>query len=60
MTTFHVIHIIVGAWLILSPYLNILDARSMTVNSAVIGAVVLLYNLWYLFARSNVDVRQEP
>lgn len=59
MTTFHVIHIIVGAWLILSPYLNILDARSMTVNSAVIGAVVLLYNLWYLFARSNVDVRQE-
>ena len=59
MTTFHVIHIIAGAWLILSPYLNILDARSMTVNSAVIGAVVLLYNLWYLFARNNVDVRQE-
>ena len=59
MTTFHVIHIIAGAWLILAPYLNILDFQSMATNSAVIGGVVLLYNLWYLFARDNVDVREE-
>ncbi|MFO8059330.1 MAG: SPW repeat protein [Bacillota bacterium] len=59
MTTFHVIHIIAGAWLIISPYLNIFDTRNLMVNSAVIGAVVLLYNLWFLFARTNVDVRPE-
>ncbi len=59
MTTFHTIHVLAGAWLILAPYLNILDTRNLMMNSAIVGAVVLLYNVWYLFARQNVDATQQ-
>lgn len=61
MTTFHIIHILVGAWLIVSPYLGVFDnmQNGMLWNNVIIGAVVALYNAWYLFARNNVDVRQD-
>lgn len=56
MTTFHIIHIIAGAWLILAPMFDILrTAESVFWNNIIVGTVVLLYNLYYLFARQNVD-----
>ena len=59
MTTFHIIHIIVGAWLIVSPYLGIFDtmANGLFWNNVIVGAVIALYNAWFLFARGSVDVK---
>jgi len=58
LTTFHVIHIIVGIWLVAAPLLGILTTRSaILTNNIVVGAVVALYNAWFLFVRSNTDVK---
>lgn len=58
MTTFHVIHILVGAWLALAPYLGFLESESTLVyNNLIVGAVVALYNLYYLAAKNNVAVK---
>ncbi len=58
MTAFHVIHILVGAWLALAPYLGFLDTETALVyNNLIVGAVVALYNLYYLAVKSNVDVK---
>ncbi len=57
MTTFHVIHIIVGIWLIAAPYLGILTTRSaINLNNVIVGAVIALYNAWFLFVRGNTNV----
>ncbi len=59
MTTFHLIHIIVGAWLILAPLVGIFATyQGLVWNSVIVGAVVGLYNAWYLFARQNVEVKR--
>lgn len=60
VTTFHIIHIIVGAWLIISPNLGVFDTmtRGLFWNNVIVGAVVALYNAYYLFARGNVDVKR--
>lgn len=58
MTTFHVIHIIVGIWLVAAPLLGIFTTRSALItNDIIVGAVVALYNAWFLFVRGNTDVR---
>jgi hypothetical protein len=58
MTAFHVIHILVGAWLALAPYLGFLETESaLVMNNLIVGAVVALYNLYYLAAKGNVDVK---
>lgn len=58
MTTFHIIHIVVGLWLVAAPLLGLFTTRSaLLTNNIVIGAVVALYNAWFLFMRSNTDVR---
>lgn len=60
MTTFHIIHLLAGAWLILGPFLGFLDTfDSLYWNSIIIGIVVGVYNLYYLFARKNVDVNTQ-
>jgi len=58
LTTFHVIHIIVGIWLVAAPLLGIFTTRSSLItNNIVVGAVIALYNAWFLFMKSNMDVR---
>lgn len=60
MTTFHAIHILVGIWLVLSPFTGILaTSQAVFWNNVIIGAVVALYNIYYLFLRQNVDAGQE-
>ena len=44
MTTFHWIHIIVGAWLAFVNLMPILPSGLLMLNNAIIGAVVALYN----------------
>ena len=56
MTTFHAIHILVGAWLVLAPFTGLLDtATAVFWNNVIIGAVVALYNIYFLFLRQNID-----
>ena len=46
MTAFHVIHILVGAWLALAPYLGFLETESaLVMNNLIVGAVVALQSL---------------
>lgn len=57
MTTFHVIHIVVGAWLALVNVTNIMTGTTLAWNNFLIGLVVAVYNIYYLFASKNVDVQ---
>jgi len=57
MTTFHWVHIIAGAWLALANFMPFLEANTLLVNNVIIGLVVLIYNLYILFAKNNTDVK---
>ncbi len=59
MTTFHMIHVIVGAALAVVNYWNIMDVTSRTFFNSIVGLVVLAYNAYYLFGRQNVDERNK-
>jgi hypothetical protein len=57
MTTFHVIHVVVGLWLALVNMTDVLTGTTLAWNNFILGLVVAVYNIYYLFARKNVDVR---
>jgi len=59
MTTFHIIHVIVGIWLALVNFTPVLAPTTLAFNNVILGIVVALYNAYYLFAKKNVDVHQE-
>ncbi|NLM45507.1 MAG: hypothetical protein GX200_01705 [Firmicutes bacterium] len=59
MTTFHWIHIIVGAWLAFVNFIPVLDERMLMINNAVIGIIVAIYNAYFLFAKDNTDVKNK-
>ncbi len=47
-----------GAWLVAAPLLGIFTTQSsLLMNNIIVGAVVALYNAWFLFMRGNVDAR---
>jgi len=56
MTTFHVIHIIVGAWLAIVNSFPVFSPAGLATNNIILGVVVALYNLYFLL-KGNVDVR---
>ena len=56
MTTFHWIHIVVGAWLALVNFMPILPEDILSLNNVVIGIIVDIYNAYMLFAKSITDV----
>ncbi len=58
MTTFHWIHIVVGIWLAIVNYTDILDANMLALNNVILGIVVAIYNAYFLFAKRNVDSQQ--
>lgn len=57
MTTFHIIHIVVGLWLALVNVTNILTPTTLAWNNLVLGLIVAGYNVYYLFAQKHVDVQ---
>ena len=57
MTTFHWIHIVVGAWLALVNLVNILTPDLLLLNNIVLGIIVALYNAYFVFAKNNVDAK---
>ncbi|EEG76323.1 hypothetical protein [Dethiobacter alkaliphilus] len=59
MTTFHWIHIIVGAWLAFVNFMPILPSGLLLLNNTVIGIIVAIYNAYILFAKNNTDVKSD-
>lgn len=57
MSTFHIIHIVIGLWLALVNFANILNPNSLTWNNFILGLLVAGYNVFYLFAHKEVDVQ---
>jgi hypothetical protein len=57
MTTFHVVHIVVGLWLALVNMTNVLTGTTLAWNNFILGLVVAGYNIYYLVAHKNVDVK---
>ncbi len=57
ITTFHLIHIILGLWLALANYTTILQSTTLAWNNLVIGLVIAVYNIYYLFARKEMEVK---
>ncbi len=57
MSTFHIIHIVIGLWLALVNFTNILGPSSLTWNNFILGLLVAGYNVFYLFAHREVDVQ---
>jgi len=58
MTTFHIIHIIVGIWLAIVNFTPIMEPTSLAWNNIILGVIVAVYNAFYLFGRKSVDVNQ--
>jgi hypothetical protein len=58
MSTFHIIHIIIGIWLAIVNFTPIMIPTSLAWNNIIIGIIVVVYNAFYLFGRKNVDVNQ--
>ncbi len=59
MTTFHWIHIVVGAWLAFVNFMPFLSPNTLMINNVVIGVVVAIYNIYMLFAKNNTDVKNK-
>ncbi|NLZ39362.1 MAG: hypothetical protein GX893_07135 [Firmicutes bacterium] len=57
MTTFHWIHILVGAWLALVNYMSLLSSEQLMLNNVIIGIIVAIYNAYFLFVKNNTDVK---
>lgn len=58
MTTFHIIHVIVGIWLAIAPTLDFFASpMNLFWNNVIVGAVVAAYNIYFLAVRQNVDVK---
>ncbi|MDW7650210.1 MAG: hypothetical protein SCK29_00635 [Bacillota bacterium] len=57
MTTFHWIHIVVGAWLAFVNFVPFLPAELLALNNVIIGIIVAIYNAYLLFAKNNTDVK---
>ncbi len=59
MTTFHIIHVIAGLWLIFGQPLGLLPTiESVYWSNLIVGIVVTVYNLYYLFAKGSVDMEE--
>lgn len=56
MTTFHVIHIILGAWLAIVNYSGMLSSTALFWNNIILGIVIAAYNVYFLFLKENLDV----
>lgn len=58
MTTFYIIHLILGIWLAIVNFTPVMASSSLASNNIIIGVIIALYNAYYLFARKNVEAEQ--
>ncbi len=57
MTTFHIIHVVVGIWLAVANFFGIMGPGALMTNNIILGLLVALYNLYFLYARNSVDMK---
>ena len=55
MTTFLIVHVVVGLWLAVANYFGILRPISLMWNNVIFGIIIALYNIYFL-ARGNVNI----
>ncbi len=58
MTTFFIIHLILGIWLAIVNFTPIMAPTSLALNNVIVGVIIAIYNAYYLFARRNVEAKQ--
>ncbi len=58
MTTFFTIHLILGIWLAIVNFTPVMDVSSLAINNVIVGAIIAIYNAYYLFARRGVEAKE--
>ena len=51
ITTFHLIHIILGLWLALANYTTILQSTTLAWNNLIIGLLIAGYNIYFICSK---------
>ncbi len=59
MTTFHIVHLVLGIWLAIVNFTPIMASTSLASNNIIIGVIIALYNAYYIFAQRNVEAQQQ-
>ncbi len=58
MTTFFTINLILGIWLAIVNFTPVMDVSSLAINNVIVGAIIAIYNAYYLFARRGVEAKE--
>jgi len=58
MSTFFIIHLILGIWLAIVNFTPIMAPNSLAINNIVIGVLIAIYNAYYLLANRKVEAKQ--
>lgn len=58
MTTFFIIHLILGIWLALVNFTPLMAPSSLAINNVIVGVIIAIYNAYYLLARREVEAKQ--
>jgi len=58
VSTFFIIHLILGIWLALVNFTPVMAPSSLAINNVVVGVIIAIYNAYFLFARRNVEAKQ--
>lgn len=59
LTTFHIIHIVIGLWIALVNFTDVLPPTTLAWNNFLLGLIIASYNAYHLFARKNIGVGHE-
>ncbi|NLI69541.1 MAG: hypothetical protein GX364_01565 [Firmicutes bacterium] len=59
LTTFHIIHIVIGLWIALVNFTDVLSPTTLAWNNFLLGLIIAAYNAYHLFARKDVGVGHE-
>lgn len=58
MSTFFIIHLILGIWLALVNFTPMMAPSSLAINNVIVGVIIALYNAYFLFAKKDVEAKQ--
>ncbi len=58
MTTFHIIHLIIGIWLAVANFVPLMAPEALAANNGILAIIIAVFNAYYLFAQRNVDVAE--
>lgn len=58
MSTFNIVNVVLGLWLIVSNYTRMMQSTSLMWNNIIIGIIITVYSGYYLFSEGTVDVEE--